>query len=347
MWKYSSNIVVGIASDGKYIRKRVCSNSKAEFERKKFDMKKEFEGLDHPSDITFKKYAEKWLETYKSSREAATIAMYRNCLKHTGSIDYIPLKDIRPSDLQRVITHKADSPSVCQQIALLFRQIWGCAVQDGILSKDITKRLNLPIVVRQERRALKKSEIEAVRSANLDPMDRMFVNLLYYFGLRPQEALAVMPKDFDFSDMTLTISRAVGYEGNDYYIKSSKNRKVRRIPIPTQLVGDLKAYLKNNKGLYLIHRDGHPLTKSSQVKMWQRIKKEINRQLGGTDTLDLTDGLVPYVFRHNFCTECYTRKVSIIKCAELLGNSPQMVMNVYTHLDNSREPLDSLKQLSM
>ncbi len=347
MWKYSSQIVVGINSDGKYIRKRVYANSLAEFERKKYELKKEYEGLDHPSDITFKAYAERWLEIYKSSREAATIAMYKNCLKHTGKIDYIPLKDIRASQLQEVIKDKSDTPSVCRQIRLLFGQIWACAIADGILSKDITKRLDLPNIVREERRALKKSEVKAIKEAELQPMDRMFVSLLYYFGLRPQEALAVMPRDFDFTTNTLTISRAIGYEGNDYYVKSSKTGAVRSIPIPTELVGELKTYMKIYKGLYLIHRDNHPLTKSAQTKMWKRIKKEINRKLGGTDNLDLTDGLVAYTFRHNFICECYYRGISIIKCAYLAGNSPQMVMNVYTHLDDSKEPLRKLKKLSM
>lgn len=347
MHKFSSYITVGVKEDGTRVRKRIYANSQAEFERKKYELKKEYDSIDHPSDITFKEYAKKWLKVYKSSREVATIAMYENCLKKTSHIDNIPLKSIRQTDLQEIIAENSAHPNVCAKIRLLFRQIWGSAMADGILSKDITKRLNLPHREPTEGRSLTKEEITAVKNADLEPMDRMFVQLLFYFGLRPGEALAVMPKDFNLKDNTLTISRAIGYDKNDPYIKSSKTRKVRTIPIPTEFLPILKTYLRKNKGLYLIHRDNHPLTKSSQRKMWERIRKEINRKMGAKGNMDLTSSLHPYVFRHNYCTTCFYNGLSVLKTSELMGNSPQMVMNVYAHLDNSKEPLDSLIKLSM
>lgn len=347
MYKYSSYIVVGRDSDGRYIRKKVSANSLAEFERKKFQVRGEYEKIKNPSDITFKKYADKWLKAYKSSREKATIAMYENALKKTSSIDYVPLKNIRKTDLQTIISDNADSPSVCRQISLLFRQIWGCAIEDGILSTDITKRLDLPILTHKKGRALKPEEITAVSKANLKPMDRMYVQLLYYFGLRPQEAIALMPKDFDFDKKVVTISRAIGFDKHLPYVKKSKTRTIRSIPIPDEFIPILKQYLKQNKSLYLIHRDNNPITKSSLAKMWLRIKKEINKQLGGNNMLDLTDGLVSYTFRHNFCTECYYRGLTVLKTSELMGNSPEMVMKVYAHLDNSKESILALSNLSM
>ena len=347
MYKYSSSIVVGRNSDGRYIRRRVSANSKAEFERKKFELKKEYELLSHPSSVTFKDYAEKWLRVYKSSREKATIAMYENALKKTASIDYVPLKNIRKTDLQNIIKENEDSPSVCRQIKLLFRQIWDCAIDDGILSKDITKKLELPILEVKEGRALKPWEVEAIRNADLVPMDRMYVNLLYYLGLRPQEALGLMPVDFDFRNNTVTISRAIGFDKHLPYVKKSKTRKIRTIPIPVEFVPFIKQYLKEHKGLYLIHRNNKPLTKSCLATMWNRIKKEINNQLGGNESLDMTNSLTSYVFRHNFCTECYYRRLTVLKTAELMGNSPQMVLRIYTHLDNQKESLFALSELSM
>ena len=147
MSKLSQYIVVGVAEDGRYIRKRVYGNSKAELERNRLKLLREYEDITHPSSITFREYAEKWLRVYKSSREVATLDMYENCLKKTKTIDYVPLKDIRQTDLQSIITENADHPNVCSKLRLLFRQIWGSAIADGILSKDITTRLNLPVLV--------------------------------------------------------------------------------------------------------------------------------------------------------------------------------------------------------
>ena len=90
-----------------------------------------------------------------------------------------------------------------------------------------------------------------------------------------------------------------------------------------------------------MHQNGNLMTKTVKSDMWLKIKAEIEKKLGHETSLR------PYNFRHNFCSECFYRNISILKTAELMATSPEMVMRVYAHLDNERENLDNLTNLEL
>ena len=338
-WKYSKQIVVGHRPDGKQVRKRIYANSKTELNREMYKALSEFENAKPDSNITFREYADHWLKTYKGTKEAATQEMYRNVLAKTGSIDHMCMKDIRQSDLQLIITRNASHPNACAKIRLAFRQIWACAVSEGILSSDITERLETPKTGVKQGRALTKDEKTAIREAELNDEERMFISLLYFLGVRPQEALALMPDDF--TKETVGIKRAVGYDGNKPYIKTTKTGNIRTLPIPDSFQPFLQNYLKNLDAPYLLHRNNKLMTKTVKSDLWLRIKKKIEQKLGYK-----TD-MRPYTFRHNYATVCYYSGISLKKCQQLMGhNSLQMIMKVYAHLDDEQENIDRLKNLT-
>ena len=74
--------------------------------------------------------------------------------------------------------------------------------------------------------------------------------------------------------------------------------------------------------------DGSYITKSSLDKMWARIIRKMQK-VSKEPIVNLT----PHIFRHNYCaTLCYQiPALSINKIAELLGDTPKMVVEVYNH----------------
>ena len=331
-------IDLGYKADGTRIRKRIYANSIADLDRQVHAILSEYEKTPHPSEITFKEYSEKWLKTYKGMREAATQEMYKVVLNKTESIDYVPLKYITTTDLQEIISENKEHPNTCAKIRLTFAQIWSCAVQDGIIPTDITKRLETPSTCVKQGRVLTDDEKTAVRDAELEPMERMYVSLLYFLGLRPQEALALLPEDF--TGDTVTIQRAVGYNGNNPYIKPTKTNNIRVLPVPYALQKLLDEYHTES---YLIHnRQGKLMSKTVKSDFWLGIKAKIDAKLG------YKSDLRPYVFRHTFCTICYYSGITLKKCQYLMGHSSlQMIMQVYAHLDDKQESLDQLKSLNL
>ncbi len=346
-YKYSQQISLGKDSQGKRIRKWIYANSKNELALKKAQMQEQYTDCAVPLDISFGQYSEKWLDVFKSSREAATKRMYENALRHMEKLYSYPIRNIRAIELQEVINENAEHPRVCQQIVLTLKQIWKSAIRDGITAKNAADSLDLPKYKAAEGRALKPEEKTALRNCCLDPTDRMYIDTLYYLGLRPAEALGLMPCDFDFTSNTVKISRAVGYNGNTPYVKATKTNEIRKIPLSVEYIQKLKPYLQSLKSLYLFNCNGKLMSKTVKSDMWIRIKKEINLQLGGTGKLDMTDGLRPYTFRHNFCCTCYYAGLTPLMTSRLMGNSPAMVMNVYAHLDESKEDTSFLARLTM
>ena len=339
-YKYTKMITIGFKPDGTRVRKRFYANTKADLEKQirsaTLDIKEFPQNPVAPS-VTFKEYASNWVDIYKVSREAATKEMYRVALRKTKDIDSMPMNEIRQSDLQRILRDNSDRPNACAKIRLVFRQIWGCAVEEGICSSDITKRLEVPFTCVKTQRALTDAEKTAIKEADLDDMELIYVSLLYYLGLRPQEALALLPSDF--KDGSVTIQRAVGYNSNNPYIKPTKTRNIRVLPVPDALQALLDNYHTDS---YLIHRNNELMTKHIKSELWNQIKRKIECKLGYK-----TD-MRPYTFRHNYCTMCHYSGISIKKCQYLLGHSSaQMIMQVYAHLDDSKEPLDFLKSIKL
>ena len=116
---------------------------------------------------------------------------------------------------------------------------------------------------------------------------------------------------------------------NTPYIKDTKNGIHRTVPIPESIYPVIVDYLKGLKCTNLFHMaDGSYITKSSLDKMWARI---IRKMQNVSD--EPINNLTPHIFRHNYCaTLCYQiPSLSINKIAELLGDTPKMVVEVYNH----------------
>ena len=109
----------------------------------------------------------------------------------------------------------------------------------GLFSES-GQELELPKRKLKEKRCLTEKELDAVRAADLPDRERMFVNIMLAFGLRPGEALALQRRHFNFSKMILTIDSAITHVDNRAILKGTKTDSVREIPIPRQLLPGLK-----------------------------------------------------------------------------------------------------------
>ena len=79
------------------------------------------------------------------------------------------------------------------------------------------------------------------------------------------------------------------------------------------------------------------MTHSGYAKMWESIRRKMNRAAGGTEAVEVIHGLTAHVFRHNYCTQLIYAGMSIKKVAELLGDSEKMVTEVYSHILEEKE----------
>lgn len=331
-YKYSKKISLGYAPDGRRIRKTVHGNSNAELQRNIAKEYALFEQQINPTDISFGKYKEKWFETYKAKKSDNTKQMYKYALQKTDSLDMVRMRKITKTDLQAIVNDY--DGRTAQILVMTINQICHAAHEDGILVKEI--HLSQADYKAAEKRILTEEELQKVKDADLDPDERLFVDILRIFGLRPGEALALRYTDFDFKKKVLHIRNSLAFNGNSPVLKTTKTDICRELPLPDSFMPKIKKYFEENRSFYLFHKgDNSLMTKSSYRRFSERILRKID-----------IDDITFYSFRHTRATElyyeCQKGTISTKKAAALMGHSEQIFLCTYSHIDDSKENLQSL-----
>ena len=342
--KYESNIVVGYSKDGKQLRKRIRANSRGEFNRLVYEAKRKHEVI--PDKITFGEYSKKWLE--HKQVEAETRRGYERCLKHCTALEELPMAAIKRYDVQCVIHEVWDRPSLAKKVHVMLSQIFTLAIDDEICLRNPAHNVEVPKSRPVYRSFLSDAQKDALIRADLNETERAYVTILYSFGLRPGEALALMTKDFDFKKMEVTIDKAVAYQDNGHpYLKGTKTGSVRVLPIPNSEAEFLKKYCKGK--IYLFPGKFDTLmSQSTRRRMWYRIRVKWNEAMGGNSSIDALEGVKPYIFRYTYATDLYYSGIDLKKAAYLMGHSnTNMLLKIYAQLDDDRTDLTMLRNRSL
>lgn len=347
--RYATTVMVGYKPDGRPDNVFLAAKTEKELRNKIVELKMKMKTgeLFKNSDMLLKDYAATWLDTYKSTASINTKAMYKNAINcHINpEIGNLQLNKIVRSDIQRIINDRQEHPRTCEIIKMTLVQIFNSAIDDKLLHENVAKKVTLPKRHKAEKRALTELEKESIKKANFTPQENTFVMLLFYFGLRRGECLALTKSDIDFKKKILTVNKAVVFDVNTPIIKAGAKSDAgnRTIPIPESVSSYLKGYLKSINTFYLFPgKNTEVLSKTQYVKMWERIVKKMNdavtsekEKIIGAEPIT---GLTAHIFRHNYCTMLYYSGISQKKAVELMGHSDiKMIMEVYAHLDEEKE----------
>lgn len=343
MPKYEKKITLGRDKDGKLVRKSVYGNSPKEIKKKAEQLRQDFLQTvpERPdNDITLITFARRWLATEKQHSSINTKAMYENVIeKHLApNLADLYFSEITQNDLQGVININFDKYETCNKIKLTLRQIYTAAVDNDIeIHRTVNiKKLILPKKEKNEKRALTAEEAQALTKAELNDKQRAFLYILYYCGLRREEALALEVRHIDLKGKQIKVSQALVFDKNTPVIERTKNSySCRLVPIPSVFVPFLRNYTRDKQGLLFTMANGEPLTHSSFVKFWQGIQKALSVYA------PTAESLTPHLFRHNYATLLYYSDVSRKKAAEIMGHADTtMIDKVYAHLDELKENIN-------
>ena len=339
-YKYSTQVQFGYGPDGKRIRKRFSADTKVELNAKIEQYKESLRRASNPSEITFGVYSEKWKDTFKKNRSQKTLDMYDYALTKCSALNGTAVCRITKTMCQAVLNDVWDKPSSARQVHLTLNQVFKAAINDGIIIKNPAEGVEIPKSKRKEIYLMTDNDLNAVRKANLNPKDRMFVEILMVFGLRPGEALALQPSDFDLKKKILHITKSLELlDDGTSIIKDTKTGISRDIPIPDEIISHLRSYFKDMKGDYMFTKeDGGLFTKSAYRKMSVRIANRIIEAGGPKITM--------YQFRHRRATDLYylTQRgtISVKKASSLLGHSEEVFLSTYAHIDEEKEDVSKL-----
>jgi integrase/recombinase XerD len=174
-------------------------------------------------------------------------------------------------------------------------------------------------------------EIKSLLKAPKSLRDRLILGLTYDAGLRISEAVMLLIEDVDL-------------DRKQVFVRQSKNKKDRYVPISSHSVRGIANYLKiDNPRKFLFERSnqqkGIPLSRT-RVRM---IMKEAMKRAGITK-----NGCV-HTLRHSFATHQLEAGQSIYAVMKLLGHADIKNTEVYLHIAHLPErpffgALDNLYQ---
>ena len=235
--------------------------------------------------MTVSTWADKWVETYKSDKEQATIKMYKDTIRLyiKPTIGNIPLKNLKQADIVdmlNVLTEKGITRR--KDFALLtIKQILEKAVDNDYIYKNVAKNIKQNKHVAKEKQMLTSLEIDYLKDV-AENDDRCFMVLfMLYTGIRREEVAPLLYKDIDTDKWLVTINKAVHWEKNQAEVKRTKNKSIRKLPIVKNIqkkIKSMKDAHKDNELIFPSQKYKKIMTESSIRRALEHVLVEINKK---------------------------------------------------------------------
>lgn len=206
------------------------------------------------SEELFSDYFERWIRVYKEGA-IRKVTMNKYLLAHTWLKKLIPelrMCDMDRTAYQRLLNDYAKYHE--RQTTMDFHhQLKGAildAVDEGLIPRDPTRKAIIKGKEPREKKPKYLSQFELhTLLANLDLKGDVnwdwLILLVAKTGMRFSEALAITPKDFDFSHQALSIGKTWDYKGKGGFLPTKNKTSVRKIQIDWQTVVQFSELVKN------------------------------------------------------------------------------------------------------
>lgn len=204
-------------------------------------------------DTLMSEYYEHWIATYKEGAvRKVTLDKYKLSLAWVKKlIPSLKIGEMNRATYQQLINQFAEHHEI-QTTTDFHHQLKGAiidAVNDGLLDRDPTRKVVLKGKTPSEKKKKFLNQFELhtlLNGLNLGetPSWDWLILLIAKTGMRFSEALAVTPKDFDFSHQILSVSKTWDYKGNTGFLPTKNKSSVRKIPLDWQLVMQFSSLVK-------------------------------------------------------------------------------------------------------
>ncbi len=212
----------------------------------------------------FHRYYHLWIKVYKEGA-VRKVTMDKYYMTYSWLVKLVP--QLRLCEVNRVTYQQLLNDYAVyheRQTTMDFHhQLKGAimdAVDDGLIERDPTRKAIIkgktPTV--KKKKYLNQFELHTLL-INLNLQNKInwdwLIMLIAKTGIRFSEALAITPKDFDFSHQMLSISKTWDYKGSGGFLPTKNASSVRKIQIDWQTVIQFAELIKNlpsDKPIFLL-----------------------------------------------------------------------------------------------
>lgn len=353
MSKHRLRICIGHNDDGSPIIKQISATSETELaEMAVKAMLKSERRSEFVADLptmkvvpTFGKYAAEWMKTYKRGKlKPTTLKGYESILKSHFYPEWkhTPIDQITTKAIQDFLCKKKSlSVKYLHDMRVFLSQIMESALRDGWIEKNpaTDSRLYNPSQKQViEREALPMDAVKAIIPSlyQLERMDRLYLALVLFTGMRRGEVLGLRWEDIDLINNTIEVKRNATYTNNQPFVGTPKTKSgFREIPI----IPDLLSFLlpMGEKGFVVSQKDPvKPLTLTAFRCMMKRINTSVDLH-----------GATSHVFRHTIGTMLNDTGADVKTIQSILGQADfKTTMDRYVHPRDDRKQ-EAIKNVSL
>lgn len=295
------------------------------------------------NNTSVKQWADEWLPTYKKPCVSkGTYELYKTNLDlHViPAIGEMRLCDVKRIHLQKILNSRVGySKSHITKVKQLLQQLFREAKSNQIIRDNPAEDLKIPQSSDGTHRPLTEKERKFILALVQTHHAGLWILVMLYCGLRPQETATLQWRNIDFKNGIMTIDTAREAVTNE--IKEPKSRAgTREIPIPDILMSSL-VDAKSDPFSYIFTQltTGKRHTKSSMRCLWNSFKRDLNIAMGTKvyrnqliKPYAVADDITPYCLRHTYCTDLQDAGVPINVAKELMGHADiSTTSKIYTH----------------
>jgi integrase/recombinase XerD len=170
-------------------------------------------------------------------------------------------------------------------------------------NETLAKQIKAPKVDKRLPKFITLEEFQKLLNSTDNYRNKLIIKFLFYTGVRVSELVRIKKSDIIFEEGFVKVY--------------GKGGKERIVPLPEELLREIKEYIKNINGEVIF-----PLS----TRQVERIIKEAAKKAG------INKKITPHVLRHSLATTLLSKGVDIRYIQELLGHSSLSITQIYTHV---------------
>ena len=301
--------------------------------------------------MIYKEWLNEWLELYiKVSTKERTYMKYRRqaekyILPVLGEYEMDELSAVRLQGFSASLIEKGLAASTVNGVLFVLKSSLKKATALGIAHQQFTDAIVRPKAREKKVVCFNKDEQKKIERYVLEHNTPYLfgIALSLYTGLRIGELLALTWEDIDFQNGTMTISTSCfdSWENGHYkkVFDTTKTQSSERvIPLPKQLIGELKQLKKQTCGRFVVAAKSEY---GAQIRAYQRsfglVLEKLHIERKGFHAL-----------RHTFATRALEVGMDVKTLSEILGHqNPTITLNRYAHslLEHKTEMMNKVGRL--
>lgn len=266
--------------------------------------------------MNYRRYSENTIKTYSDALEVF-FRFFQN-----KKLESLTIEDIIQFNNDYILRKKLSASyqnQVINAVKLFYRNRFNKTMEVDFIQRPRREK-RLPNI-------LSKEEVKSILEAPTNLKHRAMLSLIYACGLRRSELL----------NLTLT---DILSNRNLLFIRQSKGKKDRVVPISNKLIEMLRDYYKAFKPKTWLFEGQFPSTKYSEKSLENVLKQSLTKT-------KISKKVSLHWLRHSYATHLLENGTDLRYIQELLGHSSSRTTEIYTHvstlnLQQIRSPFDDL-----